>query len=206
MTIEKMALVVRQIRLFLLAMGALSTDRGGRRRAPATLPSLHHLFVAGRPSMENSLPRSGEVHRAERAEIGRRVALAVPLRRLRRVAGQLMALKRHQRPHYPRAQLALHPLLILVARRQTLLVARLLRVYTKLQVVTEPAVATGARQAPLPPYHDRHRAVHHRDHVSVARVEQMTLHSLVFLAPKVARGASVAAAYLKNRGGEEEEE
>ena len=196
MAIEKVPLVIREIRLFLLAVGALAAhDRG-----LVTLARLHHLLVAGRSSMEDSLPGRGEIHRAERAEVGCRVALDRPpasLRRPGRVAGELVALEGDQRSHYSGAQLAPQPLLVLVASRQTLLVARLPRVDAELQVVAEAAVATGARQAPLTADHDRHRAVHHRAHVSVARVQQMRLHSLVSLAPKVARGAPVAAAYLE---------
>ena len=193
MAIEKVPLVIREIRLFFLAVGALAAhDRG-----LVTLARLHHLLVAGRSSMEDSLPGRGEIHRAERAEVGLRVALSASLRRPGRVAGELVALEGDQRPHYSGAQLAPQPLLVLVARRQTLLVARLPRVDAELQVVAEAAVATGARQAPLTADHDRHRAVHHRAHVSVARVQQMRLHSLVSLAPKVARGAPVAAAYLE---------
>ena len=193
MAIEKVPLVIREIRLFLLAVGALAAhDRG-----LVTLARLHHLLVAGRSSMEDSLPGRGEIHRAERAEVGLRVALSASLRRPGRVAGELVALEGDQRSHYSGAQLAPQPLLVLVASRQTLLVARLPRVDAELQVVAEAAVATGARQAPLTADHDRHRAVHHRAHVSVARVQQMRLHSLVSLAPKVARGAPVAAAYLE---------
>lgn len=207
MLVEKMPLMIRQIRLFLLAMGTLPA--GGRRGAVVALPSPHHLLVARRSSMQNRLAGGGEIHRAKGAEIGRGpirrlVAdhrLAAIFRHLGRVARQLMALKRHQRPDRPRAQVAPHPLLVLVARRQTHLVARLLRVHAKLQIVTEAAIATGAGQGSLTADHHRHRAPHHRDHVSVARIEQMGLHSFVLLAPKVARGASVAAAYLnKNRG------
>lgn len=48
-TIEKVCLVLRQIRLLLLAMRTLANR--GRRWAFVAFPSLHHLLVTGRSSM-----------------------------------------------------------------------------------------------------------------------------------------------------------
>ena len=70
MFVEKMFLVLRQIRLFLPAVRALARRR--RRRAVVALPSFDHLFVAGCPPVQNSVLDGGEIHRAERAEIRRR--------------------------------------------------------------------------------------------------------------------------------------
>ena len=116
--------------------------------------------------------------------------------RSRDVGGQLVTLKCHQRSDNLRAEVALDSLLIVVGRGQALLVAGLLHVLPKLQIVAESAIAAAAGQGTLTTDHDRHRAIHHRDDVAVAPLEQVRVHRLVVLAPKVAGGASVAAADL----------
>ena len=75
----------------------------------------------------------------------------------------------------------------------------LLDVESKLQIVAESAIAAAAGQGPLTADHDRHRAIHHRDDVAVAPLQQVRVHRLVVLAPEVAGGASVAAADLEMR-------
>lgn len=160
--LEKVPLVIRQVRLPLLTVGTLPDQNC--RRSFVDLPRLHHFLVAGRSPMQDSLLSCGKIHRAKRTEVRSGLRHVVRLARLlvvRVVTGQLVALKRHQRSNYLRTQFAFDSLLIRVRRGQALVVAGLPEVQSKLQIVSKSTIAAAAGQRPLTTDHDRHRTVHH---------------------------------------------
>jgi len=149
-TLKKVALVRREIRLSVLAVRALAFQdlirRSGAFPMFLAFTGFHDLLVTGASPMQNRFLGGGKVHQAERAVVRCRCrALVLALLRISRdVVIQPVALERDQRADNLGALIASDDLLILIGRGVARIVAGLLGVRAQLEIVPELPIATAA--------------------------------------------------------------